>query len=100
MVKRRKVDRRMVVISLDAVGARDLAYLKTLPNFRKLRAQTGYCDQVESVYPSHYVSGAYVDRDREKTAASWCCQQSAAAARQKEPGLDVAEAFYPWEDFI
>ena len=62
MVKRRKVDRRMVVISLDAVGARDLAYLKT--------------------------------------AASWCCQQSAAAARQKEPGLDVAEAFYPWEDFI
>lgn len=32
MVKRRKVDRRMVVISLDAVGARDLAYLKTLPN--------------------------------------------------------------------
>ena len=52
MVKRRKVDRRMVVISLDAVGARDLAYLKTLPNFQKLRAQSGYCDHVESVYPS------------------------------------------------
>ena len=49
MVKRRKVDRRMVVISLDAVGARDLAYLKTLPNFQKLRAQSGYCDHVESV---------------------------------------------------
>ena len=42
----------MVVISLDAVGARDLAYLKTLPNFQKLRAQSGYCDHVESVYPS------------------------------------------------
>lgn len=52
MVKRRKVDRRMVVISLDAVGARDLAYLKTLPNFQKLREQSGYCDHVESVYPS------------------------------------------------
>ena len=52
MVKRRKVDRRMVIISLDAVGARDLAYLKTLPNFQKLRAQSGYCDHVESVYPS------------------------------------------------
>ena len=56
MVKRRKVDRRMVVISLDAVGARDLAYLKTLPNFQKLRAQSGYCDHVESVYPSITVS--------------------------------------------
>ena len=42
----------MVIISLDAVGARDLAYLKTLPNFQKLRAQSGYCDHVESVYPS------------------------------------------------
>ena len=42
MVKRRKVDRRMVVISLDEVGARDLAYLKTLPNFQKLRAQSEY----------------------------------------------------------
>ena len=52
MVKRRKVDRRMVIISLDAVGARDLPYLKTLPNFQKLRAQSGYCDHVESVYPS------------------------------------------------
>ena len=52
MVKRRKVDRRMVIISLDAVGARDLAYLKTLPNFQKLHTQSGYCDHVESVYPS------------------------------------------------
>lgn len=99
MVKRRKVDRRMVVISLDAVGARDLAYLKTLPNFQKLRAQSGYCDHVESVYPS-ITYPAHTSIVTEKTAASWCCQQSAAAARQKEPGLDVAEAFYPWEDFV
>lgn len=51
MAKRR--DRqRMIIISLDAVGNRDLALMKTLPNFARLRVASAYCDHVKSVYPS------------------------------------------------
>ncbi len=43
---------RMVIISLDAVGARDLAFFSQLPNFKQLRETSAYCDCVKSVYPS------------------------------------------------
>ncbi len=44
--------RRMVILSFDAVGARDLAVLEKLPNFRRLVQRGALCREVESVYPS------------------------------------------------
>lgn len=52
MVKRRLDGQRMIVVSLDAVGSRDLEYMRSLPNFKKLWEQSAYCDHVKSVYPS------------------------------------------------
>ena len=52
MVKRRLDGQRMIIVSLDAVGSRDLEYMSSLPNFKKLRGQSAYCDHVKSVYPS------------------------------------------------
>ncbi len=48
-----RIDRqRMVVISLDAVGTRDLAVMQKLPNFKRIRENGAWCDHVKSVYPS------------------------------------------------
>ncbi len=43
---------RLIMISLDAVGARDIPYLCTLPNFAKLWKRAAKCAHVQSVYPS------------------------------------------------
>ena len=43
---------RLIMISLDAVGARDIPYLCTLPNFGKLWKRGAKCAHVRSVYPS------------------------------------------------
>lgn len=42
----------MIVISLDAVGTRDLPLLKSLPNFGRFWKEAAVCEQVKSVYPS------------------------------------------------
>lgn len=41
-----------MVISFDAVGARDLDFLRTLPNFRAFLDDAALCSHVNSVYPS------------------------------------------------
>lgn len=52
MKKKSESKRRMVILSFDAVGARDLAILRQFPNFRKLAERGAVCEHVESVYPS------------------------------------------------
>lgn len=44
--------KRLVMVSLDAVGTRDMDQLLTLPNFSKLVAEGAFCKNVTSVYPS------------------------------------------------
>ncbi len=44
--------RRMIVISLDAVGECDLEDMKQMPNFREFFEKAALCSHVESVYPS------------------------------------------------
>lgn len=44
--------KRMVVISLDAVSSEDFAYLRTLPNFMRLKDSAAVCANVHSIYPS------------------------------------------------
>lgn len=45
-------NRRIVIVSLDATGKRDMEYMLSLPNFRKIVDNGVFCDNVESVYPS------------------------------------------------
>ena len=47
-----EIHRRLIMISLDAVGEKDLPYLRTLPNFSRLWEQGAKCAHVKSVYPS------------------------------------------------
>lgn len=44
--------KRVMVISLDAVGSADLKYMQTLPHFRELLEDAALCRHVNSVYPS------------------------------------------------
>lgn len=43
---------RLIIVSLDAVGTKDLELLKALPNFKRIYEQSAVCERVESVYPS------------------------------------------------
>ena len=43
---------RVIMVSLDAVGRRDMEYMMSLPNFSKYASQGAFCDKVYSVYPS------------------------------------------------
>lgn len=43
---------RLVMLSLDAVGKRDMEYMLSLPNFSKMVSNGAFCDNVYSVYPS------------------------------------------------
>lgn len=56
MIRRKKYigekPNKMLVISLDAVGCKDLAVLETLPNFKRLLTSGAVCRHVKSVYPS------------------------------------------------
>mgnify|MGYP003372909820 FL=1 len=44
--------KRVMVISFDAAGSVDLAYLKTLPHFKRILSEAALCPHVNSVYPS------------------------------------------------
>lgn len=43
---------RVIIVSLDAVGKRDMDYMLSLPNFSKLVENGSFCRNVYSVYPS------------------------------------------------
>ncbi len=44
--------KRTVIVSLDAVGHRDMDLMLTLPNFSRIVREGFFCDRVYSVYPS------------------------------------------------
>lgn len=44
--------RRVIIISLDATGRRDMEFMSKLPNFGRLIEEGAFCDKVYSVYPS------------------------------------------------
>ena len=52
MSRQDRKKRRMIILSLDAVGGRDLAYMETLPNFGPFFKRAAGCGEVVSVYPS------------------------------------------------
>ena len=44
--------KRLIVISLDALGSTDFETFSQLPNFKKFIDHAAFCRQVRSVYPS------------------------------------------------
>ena len=44
--------KRLIVISLDALGSTDFEMFSQLPNFKKFIDHAAFCRQVRSVYPS------------------------------------------------
>lgn len=52
MSRQDRKKRRMIILSLDAVGGRDLAYMETLPNFGPFFKRAAGCGEVVSVYPA------------------------------------------------
>ena len=46
------VKRKLYIISLDAFGASDLEFAKTLPHFQEIFNRSARVKEVESVYPS------------------------------------------------
>jgi len=44
--------KRLLVLSFDALGGEDLAYMKTLPAFKDFFEEAAICDQVAAIYPS------------------------------------------------
>ena len=46
------VKRKLYIISLDAFGASDLEFAKTLPHFQEILDRSALVKEVESVYPS------------------------------------------------
>lgn len=46
------VKKKMIIVSLDAVGSKDLEYMAGLPNFKAFMERAAICRKVMSVYPS------------------------------------------------
>ncbi|WP_088815264.1 MULTISPECIES: ectonucleotide pyrophosphatase/phosphodiesterase [Listeria] len=46
------MDRHLFIISFDALGAKDLEDIESLPNFKKIKEQGAHVKKVRSVYPS------------------------------------------------
>ena len=44
--------KRLIVISLDALGSTDFEMFSQLPNFKKFIDHAAFCRQVRSVYPT------------------------------------------------
>ncbi len=51
-VKDKSARHRLIMVSLDAVGKRDMEFMLSLPNFSKIANNGVFCDNVQSVYPS------------------------------------------------
>ena len=48
----KKEFKHLIVISFDSLSSFDVEKMRALPNFRKLLANSFFCDDVQSVYPS------------------------------------------------
>lgn len=51
-MKKNQIARRLIIISLDAVGSKDLPFLNSLSNFKRFISHGALCANVTSVYPS------------------------------------------------
>lgn len=52
MTQNMRTPKRIVIISLDAMGSKDLPFMNSLPNFQRFMNKAAMCKHVSSVYPS------------------------------------------------
>lgn len=114
MMRREK--KRLIVLSLDAVGTIDLPYMNTLPHFRAFLRRAAGCERVQSVYPSltypahtSIMTGLYPIRHRivnnhkiqpEKRKPDWFWQRryirgTTLYDEARKKGLKVAALLWP-----
>lgn len=114
MIRREK--KRLIVLSLDAVGSIDLPYMNTLPHFRAFFKRAAGCERVQSVYPSltypahtSIMTGRYPVRHRivnnhkiqpEKRKPDWFWQRryirgTTLYDEARKSGLKVATLLWP-----
>ena len=72
--------KRLIVISLDALGSTDFEMFSQLPNFKKFIDHAAFCRQVRSVYPN--------------------CEQYFDSAGTLIAGLVLAAEVYSGDDIV
>lgn len=92
--------KRLIVISLDALGSTDFEMFSQLPNFKKFIDHAAFCRQVRSVYPSLDLSGPYDDRDRQAAGRTRNCEQYSDSAGTLIAGLVLAAEVYSGDDIV
>ena len=84
--------RRLVVISLDSMGFRDLNELRELtPNLARLIEQGTWVKKVRGIFPT-LTYPSHTSMDRSISGSSWNRQQYQAAADQAVAGLVLVSA--------
>ena len=80
----KQIPKRVMIVSFDAVGAKDLEYLQTLPNFRRFFEQAALC--------SHC--------DRADAEKSRDCEQHKNPAQPEGSGLALSSQMDPQHDAL
>ena len=88
--------KRLIVISLDALGSTDFEMFSQLPNFKKFIDNAAFCRQVRSVYPSL----TYPARDRQAAGRTRNCEQYSDSAGTLIAGLVLAAEVYSGDDIV
>ena len=91
--------KRLIVISLDALGSTDFEMFSQLPNFKKFIDHAAFCRQVRSVYPS-LTYPAHTDRDRQAAGRTRNCEQYSDSAGTLIAGLVLAAEVYSGDDIV
>lgn len=88
--------KRLIVISLDALGSTDFEMFSQLPNFKKFIDHAAFCRQVRSVYPSL----TYPAHTTIVTGRTRNCEQYSDSAGTLIAGLVLATEVYSGDDIV
>ena len=92
--------KRLIVISLDALGSTDFEMFSQLPNFKKFIDHAAFCRQVRSVYPSlTYPAHTTIVTGR-PPAEPRNCEQYSDSAGTLIAGLVLAAEVYSGDDIV
>ena len=91
--------KRLIVISLDALGSTDFEMFSQLPNFKKFIDHAAFCRQVRSVYPS-LTYPAHTTIVTGRPPAERNCEQYSDSAGTLIAGLVLAAEVYSGDDIV
>ena len=90
--------KRLIVISLDALGSTDFEMFSQLPNFKKFIDHAAFCSPFG--VPVTDLSGPYDDRDRQAAGRTRNCEQYSDSAGTLIAGLVLAAEVYSGDDIV